>query len=107
MLTKTFTAENQWSDPILIPAANRLLYQVEETVASLVAVISIQRIPDFSDPAQPNDNSTDWKTVKEFDAGSDPSCDILAFGAGWYRMGVATGDYTSGTGKITLQIANP
>ncbi len=103
MIQKTFSGEAQYSPAILVYHGQYLDYEIVESVATFIAHISIQRIMDISDPAQPNDADSRWVTVSEFDMVTGPTSNYSNVGAAWFRVAILTGDYTSGSAILTMK----
>lgn len=86
VVTKEISAENTWSDPINVKG--RFDLSISGTFS---ATVTVQR--SF-------DGGSSWAAVDTFTApietfGEQPSYST-------YRVGVATGDYTSGTVTVSL-----
>lgn len=104
MLTKTFSGELQYTDPILVPNGNWVLFQIKESVASFSATVSAQWIMDISDPSRPNDTDSRWVTVDAFDVFSAPKTQVSSTGGFWFRLAILTGDYSSGSAEAIIKI---
>lgn len=105
MITKTITAENMWSEPIWIGPEERYIVEVKQSTATLSARFTTQHIliDGMSDITKPNTADTRWTKYDEFDVvGADPVARVSEIGGGWFRTGVATGDYTSGQASVKL-----
>lgn len=84
--SKTITAENTWTDPVQMTGFFNLSIK-----GTFVATITVQR--SFDDMATWND--VDTFTAQTEDWGMEPEvC--------WYRVGVKTGDFTSGSVSVRL-----
>jgi hypothetical protein len=85
-VTKAITGENQWSDSIEIKGGFDLSID-----GTFVATVTVQR--SF-------DGGTSWGDVDTFTSPTETYGVQPSFAL--YRVGVATGDYTSGTVDVAL-----
>ncbi len=82
------TAENQWTTAFVVKSPGLVI--IEDT-GSISATISLQLS---------RDNGATWLTVKEYTEGV---VEFLQHGSRQlYRLGVATGDFSSGTASCVL-----
>jgi hypothetical protein len=107
MITKTITAENQFTQPIYLHRTRKLAFTVEHNVTDpatdLVATLEIQQIIDPDGLNLPNDASSAWfRCGDTFDVTNDPVTKSGGEGGVWIRVGCATGNYTSGEANVTL-----
>ena len=85
LVTATVTAEDEWTDSIKLSGAFDL-----SIAGTFVGTVTVQRS---------YDNST-WRDVDTF---TSPSEETGFQGEiAWYRAGVKTGDFTSGTITVSL-----
>ena len=101
MITKTFTGEGQFSEPLLLAPEQRALLEINGN-ASLTVSFQWILCPPGDDPSRPNDNDSRWATVEQFDAASTPVYHAGKFGSAWCRAAVIAGDYVSGSTAIKL-----
>lgn len=91
------TAENQWSDPISVSGTDTtrdIAVDVDFSTGSLVGTVTLQRS---------SDEGTTWAEVKTYSGDTTETYnDELDNQELQYRIGVATGDFTSGTGDLNL-----
>ena len=88
---KEITAQNTWTDTILsVDRNDQLLIEMKGT---WVATVTLQRSSDEGD---------NWIDVYQHTANAAVSLTEEVSDDVWYRLGVKTGDYTSGTVKATL-----
>lgn len=94
IVTKSVTAQNQFTDPIAVQAGDRAVVQVDGTISATVM------------PQMIMDNDTVY-----FDFGADSIAAsgtfagykaITAPTSGQLRAGVKTGGYTSGSGTVKV-----
>ena len=84
--SKTITAQNTFSDPVRLTGFFNL-----SITGTFVATVTVQR--SFDNQATWQDVDTFTKSTEDF--GMEPEvC--------WYRAGVKTGDFTSGTINVRL-----
>jgi hypothetical protein len=94
-VTAAITAEAQWSDSIrVVGVGNSRIFDVDIT-GTWVATVTLQRSID--DEGSWVDVTT-W-TTNQNTTHNDGLDDTIAF----YRIGVDTGDFTSGTANVTLE----
>jgi len=102
MIENVLTGEGTYSDPILVAPDHYLMAEITEETSNLVATLSVQRILDASDPAQPNDADSRWVTIESLETGADPVSNVKHSGLAWYRIAILAGDYTSGSARVKL-----
>lgn len=97
-VTVSVTAENQWSDPILVQGVDDARKFDITRAGTWSATVTLQRsigdIGNWADVTTYTSNAT-----VTYDDGLDNQ--II-----YYRIGVDTGDFTSGTADLTLDYAN-
>ncbi len=100
-VTKTITAENVFSDPIWINEATDFVFELYEVGSG---TIYLQRdrghLRGDDDPA-----GATWSDYQAFTAVQVATEGYEPVGA-WYRFGIKTGGFTSGTFSGYLQKAN-
>jgi len=87
-------AQDEWSDPLWVPQG---LFSVSIS-GTFSATVSVQR--NHNESTKTPDEDSEWHDVETYDETSELTGEE---GSGaWYRIGVATGDYTSGavSGRI-------
>lgn len=106
MITKTITAQNQYTNPLYVPSGTSTSFMVTQKTTdpatSWVAKLTVQFLPDESGSNLPNVADSRWITVDSFDMTSTPVTKIGSGNMGWFRVGVATGDYISGNADIKV-----
>lgn len=103
MITASLSAENTFTAPIFVPPGERLVVEAIESVVALVATTSIQKITVDSihdDPAPPDVADSRWSTTDTFV--QYPLHQVSAIGNAWFRVGIETGNWTSGTMAVKL-----
>ena len=90
--TASVTAQNTWSDPITCSGGVMVDVSISGTfVATVTAQFKLE-------------SDTTWRDVKTYTA---PEEDVLRrANRGNWRIGVATGDFTSGTATLEIQAGN-
>ena len=101
MITKTITAANQWSNPMFIAHNERPIITVREMVVPLVATVTIQK-NDSRQSSAPGTSDSGWHTICLRSVTGEGKVETSLPGNAWYRVGVATGAYASGTAEITI-----
>jgi len=104
MISKTFTAQTQYSDPLFVPRGKRAIVMLVESTASLVATFEIQIFQKDKNTNLPTDSSA-WRMDEEIDIiNSDPVTRVSKIDNIWVRVVLPTGNYTSGQAlcQITL-----
>jgi len=100
VITKTLAAEATYSDPMMIGTGQGVAYQV--TAANLIAAVSLQWALWDGDSAQPASDSSRWITFKEVAVDADGAAGTIDLPRCWVRIGIETGNYTSGTAVATI-----
>ena len=69
------------------------------SVATLVALVDIEWImtSPSMDPPRPNDADDGWTKLTQVSMTSTAQTKVSDIGGGWFRIKIATGNYTSGT----------
>ncbi len=102
-ILKTFTGDNQFSEPILVGHEEKLQWEIKEATPSFSATVAIQWLIGSDDPSRPSDADLRWTTVQEINAGSTNIAGAFDGGKAWYRLAILNGEYTSGTADTKLQ----
>ena len=102
MITRTITAQNQWTKPLYVPSGTYFSFSVVESDDPWVSRVSVQMIPDVDGINLPNDDDSRWTTVDQFDMTSNPVTKVGNGNMGWFRIGVAMGDYVSGEAEAKV-----
>jgi hypothetical protein len=97
-VTVTTNAENNFSDSIRVTGITTSRIFTIELTGTWVATVTLQR--SFSDP----DGTANWVDVTTYTVNTTTTYDdTLDNQIAWYRIGVKTGDYTSGTVTASLE----
>jgi len=105
IVSKTITGANQWTEAIQPDWRNNLetygkLNVSIAFVGTAVATVSIQR--KLPDAEVKNDwGPSEWNTIQTYNASEETTITDVEVGT-QYRIGVVTGDYTSGSVKARL-----
>ena len=91
-MTLIITGENQFTEPKFF--SSRLF--TATIVGTFTAKVTVQRVNQNEMP----DAGTEWRDVEEYSEASE--LNGLDTGGHWYRIGVKTGDFTSGTIKVAI-----
>lgn len=102
MIEKTITGQNQFTPPLYVSSGTNCSFQIVQSTAPLIARVSVQFIPDAAGINLPNDADPRWVNVEQFDQTSTPTTKTGQGNMGWFRVGIATGDYTSGEAAVTM-----
>jgi len=86
----SLTAENQFSDPILMDVGTRMDLSLRGT---FVASVSLQRS---------SDSGVSWQNVEVYTEALEVQSKVLAR-TNLFRIGIETGDYVSGTATGKLE----
>lgn len=86
-VSKSITAQSTWSDELTIKQLEQIAVSISGTFS---ATVTLQRKID----------GTNWRVVKTYTAAAEET--YYADKAGRLRIGVDTGDYTSGTVVVYL-----
>lgn len=110
MITKTITGQNQWTNPLYVPSGTSFSFSVAQKttdpVTSWVSKVTVQFIPDETLGMNlPNAADSRWTVVDSFDMTSTPVTKVGSGNCGWFRVGVATGDYVSGNADVKVWLS--
>ena len=97
---RDITGENQWTDPIRVTGVDNARIFVETREGTFVATVNLQR--SFTSEDGP------WEIYGAGSSATGESSvdDALDNVIAWYRLGVATGNYTSGTVEASMNYQN-
>ena len=102
MIQKTIDGQNQFTDPLYVPSGTQASLQITQHTAPLIARMSLQFFPDPAGINLPNAGDSRWVNVDQFDQTSTPTTKVGQGNMGWFRVGVATGDYVSGKASVSV-----
>jgi hypothetical protein len=105
MIEKTITGANQWTKPIYVPSGTYLSFSIIEHDDPWSARVSVQMIPDPDGINLPNDADANWRSIDQFDMTSNPVTKVGQGNMGWFRVGVATGDFISGEATVSIWLS--
>ena len=91
MAKKVITAANQFTTPMLIKGGGFSISAVDIT-----GTVTLQRTRGADTPT----DASDWKDVETYTA--DAEKNGFDYGTHWYRIGVKTGEFTSGPGSVEI-----
>lgn len=95
--TKSVSAQNLWTDPVFVRGSFNA--SAVSTFPNLT-VVALQRCPDY----EPSLDTGTWREVNRWTMDGSTGLEITdedEAGA-WYRIGVPTGGYVSGTNGVSL-----
>ena len=104
--SRTVTAENQWSDPVLVQGVGGTRAVTFTVDAGLTATVRIQQsignTESWVNAATSSTTSGDVTIAATGSSASQAYNDGLDNNSVYYRVGVDTGDYTSGSATVTI-----
>lgn len=95
-VTTDADAEGEWTDAIRVTGVDSARAFTVKITGTWVATITLQRSIESASGAWENVTTYTSNTTVSFDDGLD---NLVA----WYRLGIDTGDYTSGTATLLLR----
>jgi len=90
-MKRAITAANQFTDPMLIKGGGFSISAVD-----IVGTVTLQRVRQEVEPT----DASDWKDVETYT--DDAEKNGFDYGTHWYRIGVKTGEFTSGIGAVEI-----
>lgn len=102
VIEKVLDGQNQYTDPLYVPSGTQASFQITQDTAPLIARVSLQFFPDPAGINLPNVADARWANVDTFDQTSTPTTKTGQGNMGWFRVGIATGDYVSGKAAVSV-----
>ena len=108
MISGTFTAEAQYSQPVYVPAKMVLDYEILESTATWAAHVRVQRLMVAEGVTEyPAAGDTGWTTVDEYDMnGATPVAKVSDTAECWFRLAILTGDFISGVATYRMKVVH-
>lgn len=92
-MKRTITAENQFTDPMLIKGSTGFSISITGIVDGM---LTVQRVRSTETP----DVSGAWADVKQYTAACEENG--IDFGTHWYRIGCKTGDFVASPCNVEI-----